>query len=75
MIQRARMALSLFLFFNLFFLDSGFAQKIFFRNYTVTDGLCANTIRDIEQDELGYMWFTGRIKTHKASGARESLSG
>lgn len=34
-----------------------FAQKIFFRNYTVMDGLCANTIWDIEQDEQGFMWF------------------
>jgi ligand-binding sensor domain-containing protein/signal transduction histidine kinase/DNA-binding response OmpR family regulator len=33
------------------------AQKIFFRHYTVSDGLCANTIWDIEQDEQGYMWF------------------
>jgi len=47
-------ALFLFLFFGSWSL---YAQKIFFRHYTVTDGLCANTIWDIAQDEQGYMWF------------------
>lgn len=47
----------LFLLFILLFVQTAYAQKIFFRNYTVTDGLCANTIWDIEQDDQGYMWF------------------
>ncbi|WP_029284670.1 hybrid sensor histidine kinase/response regulator transcription factor [Pedobacter sp. R20-19] len=50
-------AVVLLLFFSLFILNSVTAQKIFFRHYTVSDGLCANTIWDIEQDDQGYMWF------------------
>ena len=50
-------ALALLLFFCLFLSDTALAQKFFFRHYTVTDGLCANTIWDIEQDDQGYMWF------------------
>lgn len=33
------------------------AQQILFRNYTVADGLCANTVWAISQDNHGYMWF------------------
>jgi len=50
-------AIALLLFFSFFMLPSVQAQKIFFKHYTVTDGLCANTIWDIEQDDQGYMWF------------------
>ena len=50
-------AIVLLLFFSAFVFQKLYAQKIFFRHYTVTDGLCANTIWDIEQDEQGYMWF------------------
>lgn len=35
-----------------------FAQeRIYFRDYTVTDGLNSNTVWTISQDEQGYMWF------------------
>jgi len=50
-------AFALFLFFSLFLGVIARAQKIFFKHYTVTDGLCANTIWDIAQDDQGYMWF------------------
>lgn len=50
-------AIALLLFFSFFLTENGSAQKIFFRHYTVSDGLCANTIWDIEQDDQGYMWF------------------
>lgn len=50
-------AVALLLFFSLFLIQAVLAQKINFRHYTVTDGLCANTIWDIEQDDQGYMWF------------------
>lgn len=50
-------AFALFLFFSLCFTNITLAQKFFFRHYTVTDGLSANTIWDIEQDDQGYMWF------------------
>lgn len=33
------------------------AQTVFFKNYTVSDGLSANTVWDIAQDAQGYMWF------------------
>ncbi len=33
------------------------AQQILFRNYSVTDGLCSNTVWSISQDHQGYMWF------------------
>lgn len=32
-------------------------QQILFRKYSVTDGLCSNTVWSISQDEKGYMWF------------------
>ena len=50
-------ALALLLFFTFWLSSSSFGQHIFFRHYTVTDGLCANTVWDIEQDAQGYMWF------------------
>jgi ligand-binding sensor domain-containing protein/signal transduction histidine kinase/AraC-like DNA-binding protein len=50
-------ALALLFCFCLCFANNLLAQKFFFRHYTVTDGLCANTIWDIEQDDQGYMWF------------------
>lgn len=33
------------------------AQQILFRNYSVADGLCANTVWAVSQDDQGYMWF------------------
>ncbi|WP_231426163.1 two-component regulator propeller domain-containing protein [Pedobacter sp. Leaf250] len=56
-IKKLSRAIALLLFFSFFLVQTLSAQKIFFRHYTVTDGLCANTIWDIEQDEQGYMWF------------------
>ncbi|TCD08434.1 response regulator [Pedobacter frigidisoli] len=56
-IKKLSRALALLLFFGFFAVQPALAQKIFFRHYTVTDGLCANTIWDIEQDDQGYMWF------------------
>lgn len=56
-IEKPGRAIALLLFFNFFVLLPIYAQKIFFRHYTVSDGLCANTIWDIEQDDQGYMWF------------------
>ncbi|TDG37269.1 response regulator [Pedobacter changchengzhani] len=44
------------------------AQKIFFRNYTSTDGLCANTIWDIEQDDQGFMWFGTKYGLNRFDG-------
>lgn len=55
--KRLSGAIALLLFFSFFKIDPAHAQKIFFRHYTVSDGLCANTIWDIEQDNQGYMWF------------------
>jgi len=57
MIKKLSRAIALLLFFSFFITPITVAQKIFFRHYTVTDGLCANTIWDIEQDDQGYMWF------------------
>lgn len=56
-IEKLSRAIALLLFFSFFVLLPAHAQKIFFRHYTVSDGLCANTIWDITQDEQGYMWF------------------
>ena len=56
-IKKLSRAIALLLFFVFFTLQAVHAQKIFFKHYTVSDGLCANTIWDIEQDEQGYMWF------------------
>jgi ligand-binding sensor domain-containing protein len=57
MIKRLGKASALLLFLSVFSYQTVLAQKIFFRHYTVMDGLSANTIWDIEQDEQGYMWF------------------
>lgn len=32
-------------------------QQILFRNYSVEQGLCSNTVWCINQDQQGYMWF------------------
>jgi signal transduction histidine kinase/ligand-binding sensor domain-containing protein/DNA-binding response OmpR family regulator len=56
-IKKLSRTMFLLLFFSFFIFQVAYAQKIFFRHYTVTDGLCANTIWDIEQDDQGYMWF------------------
>ena len=56
-IKKLNGAIALLLFFSFLKLETVHAQKILFRHYTVTDGLCANTIWDIQQDEQGYMWF------------------
>lgn len=45
------------LFLMVVILQSSQAQQILFRNYTVADGLCANTVWAISQDDQGYMWF------------------
>src|SRR6476660_5137483 len=60
------LALCIILFFCS--LPYGFGQKMFFRNYTVTDGLCSNTIWDIEQDEQGYMWFGTKYGLNRFDG-------
>lgn len=57
MIIKKSRAIALLLFCSFFVLQTVNAQKIFFRHYTVSDGLSANTIWDIEQDAQGYMWF------------------
>ena len=56
-IKRIGGLIAVLVFFQFLALLPAYSQKIFFRHYTVTDGLCANTIWDIEQDEQGYMWF------------------
>jgi ligand-binding sensor domain-containing protein/signal transduction histidine kinase/AraC-like DNA-binding protein len=44
------------------------AQQILFRNYSVKDGLCSNTIWNIEQDEKGYMWFGTKNGLNRFNG-------
>ena len=34
-----------------------FGQQILFRNYSVNDGLCSNTVWNMAQDDQGYMWY------------------
>lgn len=34
-----------------------YSQQILFRNYSVINGLCSNTVWSISQDDKGYMWF------------------
>lgn len=36
---------------------SAHGQQILFRNYSVIDGLCSNTVWSISQDDKGFMWF------------------
>lgn len=60
--------LSIVFLFALLVVKASYAQKIFFRNYTVTDGLCANTIWDIEQDAQGFMWFGTKYGLNRFDG-------
>ncbi|GAA4307340.1 hybrid sensor histidine kinase/response regulator transcription factor [Compostibacter hankyongensis] len=46
------------------------AQQILFRNYTVNDGLCSNTVWAISQDEQGYMWFGTKDGLNRFDGYR-----
>lgn len=60
--------LILFLLLTALAVQKSYAQKIFFRNYTVTDGLCANTVWDIEQDAQGFMWFGTKYGLNRFDG-------
>ncbi|WP_407430534.1 two-component regulator propeller domain-containing protein [Arcticibacter sp.] len=68
MITFPNRASALFLLCYLAFAGGLNAQKIHFRNYTVADGLCSNTIWDIEQDEQGYMWFGTKYGLNRFDG-------
>jgi signal transduction histidine kinase/ligand-binding sensor domain-containing protein/DNA-binding response OmpR family regulator len=48
--------------------QKNFAQTVFFKNYTVADGLCANTVWDIAQDTQGYMWFGTKYGLNRFDG-------
>lgn len=68
MIRLSSRASALFLLCYLAFATGLKAQKMHFRNYTVADGLCSNTIWDIEQDEQGYMWFGTKYGLNRFDG-------
>jgi len=51
------MKLSGKILFLLLLCSQSYGQQILFRNYSVTDGLCSNTVWSISQDDKGYMWF------------------
>jgi signal transduction histidine kinase/ligand-binding sensor domain-containing protein/DNA-binding response OmpR family regulator len=44
------------------------AQQILFRNYSVINGLCSNTVWCISQDDKGYMWFGTKNGLNKFDG-------
>ncbi len=44
--------------FSLLFCNQIFAEKYFFKNYTVKDGLPQSDITDIIQDSRGFIWFS-----------------
>lgn len=68
MIRLSNRASALFLLCYLAFATGLKAQKMHFKNYTVADGLCSNTIWDIEQDEQGYMWFGTKYGLNRFDG-------
>jgi len=68
MIRLSSRATALFLLCYFAFANGLKAQKIHFRNYTVADGLCSNTIWDVEQDEQGYMWFGTKYGLNRFDG-------
>ncbi len=43
-------------------------QQILFRNYSVKEGLCSNTVWTIAQDDNGYMWFGTRNGLNRFDG-------
>src|SRR5690606_13640183 len=46
------------------------AQQILFRNYSVEQGLCSNTVWCISQDNQGYMWFGTKNGLSRFDGYR-----
>ncbi len=40
------------------FADYGLAEKYYFKNYTVRDGLPQSDVRTVIQDKRGFIWFT-----------------
>lgn len=48
--------------------NQSYTQQILFRNYSVTDGLCSNTVWSISQDDKGYMWFGTKNGLNKFDG-------
>jgi len=44
------------------------AQKPFYRNYTVEDGLVSSTVYSIHQDHEGFIWFTTESGVSKFDG-------
>lgn len=51
--------IKIFLILNFIFISfKVFSQTPSFYNYTTKDGLCNLNVVDIQQDELGYLWFT-----------------
>ncbi|WP_187774963.1 hybrid sensor histidine kinase/response regulator transcription factor [Pedobacter sp. BS3] len=47
-----------------------FGQQILFKNYSVEDGLCSNTVWCIAQDDQGYMWFGTKNGLSRFDGYR-----
>jgi len=54
----------------LFCFLSASTQIIPFQNYTVKNGLPSNSIFDIEQDHLGYLWLATQVGAVKFDGYR-----
>ena len=46
------------------------AQDLFYRNYTVEDGLVSSTVYDIHQDHMGFLWFGTEAGVSKFDGIR-----
>ena len=46
----------------------GLAQKPFYRNFTVEDGLVSSTVYSIHQDMNGFIWFTTESGVSKFDG-------
>lgn len=55
--QPTRFKKFLLFLFGVFLTAQSVAQKPFYRNYTVEDGLVSSTVYSIHQDRQGFLWF------------------
>lgn len=44
------------------------AQRVYYRNFTVKEGLISNTVYDMIQDEEGFMWFSTEAGVSRYDG-------
>jgi len=60
--------LILLIFPSIIFAQNSEKEPLFFQTYTIEDGLADNWIRDIEQDDQGFMWIATQSGINRFDG-------